>query len=296
MNTVMQADELPAVSVVVPVYNSEDTVENTIRSLLGLKYPSPLELIFVDNRSTDRTSEILQKYAPRIRVIREPKQGRSPARNRGIREARNSVVAFTDADCVADPNWLAELIVPLSDSRVGISGGNIRAIQPCNSIQRFGELLHDHEKPIKTYKPPYASTANWASRRSVLLKVGGFDETMRRGEDGDLSYRIIRAGYEIVYRDRATIYHRNTPHLRGLFLEGFQHGFYGVQVLKKHRKFVRQFGHRSVNLKGYRAVTRNWVRCISKKADPFTFYDTTFNSAKKVGKILGSMRFGCIEL
>jgi glycosyltransferase involved in cell wall biosynthesis len=296
MKVITKADELPAVSVVVPVYNSEDTVEGTIRSLLGLKYPSPVELIFVDNRSTDRTSEILQSYSPRIRVIREPKPGQSPARNRGTREARSTVVAFTDADCVADPHWLAELVAPLSDSRVGISGGNIRAIQPCNSIQQFGDLLHDHEKAIHTYKPPYAISMNWASRRSVLLSVGGFDETMHRGEDCDLSYRIVQAGFEIVYRDGAIIYHRNRADLKGLAREGFRDGFHAVKVLKKHRGFVRKFGHRSVNLRSYRTIARNWVRCISKKADPFTFYDTTFNSAKKVGKIVGSMRFGCIEL
>jgi cellulose synthase/poly-beta-1,6-N-acetylglucosamine synthase-like glycosyltransferase len=205
-------------------------------------------------------------------------------------------VAFTDADCVADPDWLTELIVPLQDPSVGISGGNILAIQPCNSIQQFGELLHDHEKPINSYKPPYAISMNWASRRSVLLEVGGFDETMRRGEDSDLSYRIIQAGYGIVYRNGATIYHRNRANLKGLFLEGFADGFHAVKVLKKHRVFVRQFGHRSTNFKGYRTIATNWIRCISRNADSYTLYDTTFNSGKKVGKILGSIRFSCLEL
>jgi GT2 family glycosyltransferase len=293
---VIPIEEFPSVSVVVPVYNSEDTVENTIRSLLGLTYPNRVELIFVDNGSTDRTGAILSTYKPRIKVLYEPTRGQSAARNHGIREARNSLVALTDADCVVDPNWLTELIEPLQNPRVGISGGNIRAILPCNSIQQFGELLHDHEKPINLYKPPYAITMNWASRRSVLLEVGGFDETMRRGEDADLSYRIIQAGYGIVYRNGAIVYHRNKPNLKRLFWEGYADGFHAVKVLKKHRAFVRQFGHRSVNFKSYRTIIANWVRCISKSADDYTFYDATFNSGKKVGKILGSMRFGCIEL
>jgi glycosyltransferase involved in cell wall biosynthesis len=289
-------EKMPAVSVVVPVYNSENTVEATIESLFGLKYPEAVELIFVDNRSTDRTSQILGSYLPRIRVLREPKPGQSAARNHGIREARHSVVAFTDADCVVDSEWLTELVPPLGDPRIGISGGNIGVTQPCNSIQRFGEMLHDHERPINAFKPPYAITMNWASRRSVLLDAGGFDETMRRGEDCDLSYRIIQAGYGIVYRHGAVVAHRNRSNLTGLFREGFADGFHSVKVLKKHRIFFRQFGHRSANLKGYATLTKTWIRCVSKNAEPHTLYDATFNSGKKAGKVLGSLRFGCIEL
>lgn len=289
-------EKMPTVSIVVPVYNSENTVEATIESLLRLKYSEAIELILVDNRSTDRTSRILRSYLPRIRVLQEPRPGQSAARNKGIREARHSIVAFTDADCVVDPDWITELVPPLDDPGIGISGGNIRAVEPCNQIQRFGELLHDHERPINTFRPPYAITMNWASRRSVLLDVGGFDEAMRRGEDCDLSYRIIQAGYRIVYRHGAVVAHRNRFNLKGLFREGFADGFHSVKVLKKHRTFFQQFGHRPINFKGYAALTKSWIRCASKNGDPHSLYDATFNSGKKAGKVLGSLRFGCIEL
>lgn len=284
------------VSVVVPVYNSEGTVEVTIQSLLRLNYANPVEVIFVDNRSTDRTNQILRSYEPRIRVLREPKPGQSAARNRGIREAQHAIVAFTDADCVVDTNWLAELVPPLSNPRVGISGGNIRAIRPCNDVQAFGELLHDHERPIKEFKPPYAISMNWASRRSVLLEMGGFDESMRRAEDCDLSYRMIQAGYEIVYRHGAVVAHRNRPDLKALFREGFADGFHAVKVLKKHRVFLRQFGHRPASLRSYKRLARNWMTCLSKEVKANSLYEATFDSGKKAGKILGSLRFGRIEL
>jgi len=289
-------EKTPPVSVIVPVYNSEGTVEATIQSLLGLRYPNTVELILVDNRSTDRTSQILSAFVPRIRVLRELKQGQSAARNHGIREARHSVVAFTDADCVVDANWLTELVAPLHDPGVGISGGHIHAIEPCNAIQRFGDLLHNHEKSINTFTPPYAITMNWASRRSVLVEAGGFDETMFRAEDCDLSYRLIQAGYRIVYRPGAIVAHRNRSNLKGLFREGFADGFEGVKVLKKHRAFVRQFGHRSANLKAYRALTNKWMRCMSQNADFYTLCEATFESGKKAGKVLGSLRSGRLEL
>jgi GT2 family glycosyltransferase len=287
---------MPEVSVVVPVYNSEKTVEAAIQSLLSLNYPGSVEFLFIDNRCTDRTNQILNEYASRITVLHENKPGQSAARNRGIRAARHSIVAFTDADCVVDANWLTDLIAPLADARVGISGGTICAIKPCNAIQLFGELLHDHEKPIQMFKPPYAISMNWASRKNVLLEVGGFDETMFRGEDCDLSYRIIQAGYRIVYQPGAIVAHRNKADLKALFREGFVDGFHAVKVLKKHRIYLRQFGHRSTNLNGYTTLAKTLLRCTSKNADANTVCDATFNFGKKTGKILGSLRFGCLEL
>jgi mycofactocin glycosyltransferase len=289
--------ELPAVSVVVPVYNSERTVEHTIRSLLALNYPKDrLELIFVDNASTDDSPGILAAHAAEIRVLREGKLGRSAARNLGIHEALHPIVAFTDADCVVDPDWLKHLVAPLDAAQVGISGGNIRALRPCNAIQEYGEWLHDHRRAIQTYKPPYATTVNWASRRSVLIEAGCFDERLPRCEDADLAYRIVQADREIVYQDQAVIYHRNRPDLAGLLREGYWHGFYSVAVLKKHRNFVRKYGYRRGSLKSYRVLARSLIRVARGAADPNTLYDTVFNSGKKAGKLAGSLRFGHLQL
>lgn len=284
-------------SVVVPVRNGERTVAETIRSLLALDYPrNLLELIFVNNGSRDGTGEILAEHSDVIRVVDEPKSGRSTARNAGIRAAGNAVVAFTDADCIADPAWLSQLLLPLEDSKVGIAGGKILAPRPCNPVEEFGERVHDHERAINFYKPPYAVTANWASRRSVLLETGGFDQNLRRGEDVDLAYRIVQAGYRIVYQDRALIYHRNQPDLRRLFREGLAHGLCSVQVLKKHQGFLREYGHRRVDLPNYGPLAANFGRILTRRADSNTVCETIFNLGKLAGKVLGSVRFGYIEL
>ena len=281
----------------VPVRNSERTVEQAIQSLLALEYPRDrLELIFVDNASTDGTSGILAAYSDRLRCLCEPKRGRSAARNRGILEARHTVIALTDADCIVDRHWLGQLVEPLEDAQVGISGGGIRAVRPCNSIQAFAESLHDHERAIRVYKPPYAITMNWASRRSVLVQVGGFDEGLPRGEDVDLAYRILKAGYQVVYCAGAVVYHHNRPDLRRLFREGFSHGYYSVKVLKKHHAFVRCYGHRRISVRGYKAIAGNLLRLARNPGDPDALSDTIFNSGKKMGKILGSFRFGHLEL
>jgi cellulose synthase/poly-beta-1,6-N-acetylglucosamine synthase-like glycosyltransferase len=285
------------ISVIVPVYNAERTVAATIRSLSDLDYPrDALELIFVNNASTDNTANILARHSHLIRIVNEPKRGRSAARNAGVRAARHTGVAFTDADCIADRNWLGRLVAPIEDPDVGIAGGRILTVRPCNAIEEFGERVHDQARAIGTYKPPYAATANWVSRRSVIIETGGFDEDLVRGEDADLAYRIVQAGYRLVYRDEAIIHHRNQHTLRGLFKEGFQHGFYSVKVLKKHDHFVRRFGYRRIHWRRYGKLAANAGRILSRRADSNTVCDTVFNSGKLAGKMLGSLRFRHVDL
>ena len=103
---------------------------------------------------------------------------------------------------------------------MGIAGGTIRAVPPAGDVERFGEVIHDHRRAIEVFEPPYAITMNWASRRSVLEELGGFDERFRRCEDVDLSYRMIQAGYRLAFAPAAVIYHHNEENLAGLFREG----------------------------------------------------------------------------
>ncbi len=287
----------PSVSVVVPAYNAGRTVAKTVSSLLALDYPRELlELIFVDNSSTDTTGEILQQHSDRIRIVSEPRRGRSRARNAGLRAARHAIVAFIDADCAADPQWLRQIVAPLEDPKVGIAGGRILAARPCNPVEEFGEWLHDHERSICQYQPPYAITPNWASRRSVLLDTGGFDDEMSRTEDCDLSYRILQAGYRIEYRHGAIVFQRNRVNLRELFREGFDGGYHSVPLLKKHSDFMRRYNHRHISLGPYKRLLASLARIASGRGNAHARFETIFNCGKIGGKICGSVRFRWIEL
>ena len=288
---------LPKVSVIVPAYNAAETIRACIDSLLELNYPkAELELVVVNNASSDATASILQEYGDRIRVLEESKRGPAAARNRGIRDASGEVVAFTDADCIVDKEWLRSLIRSLTESRVGIVGGTILAQRPCNEIARFGEAIHDHKLAIKTFKPAAVITMNWASRTSVLREVGLFDEKFLRCEDVDLSYRILQAGYRFDFARDAVVYHRNENTYTGLFHEGLLHGWYGVQTLKKHRDFVSEFGHRRFNAASYAEIFSRLFRFCSGTDQASSACFAVFNSGKKLGKIAGSIRFRHLEL
>jgi GT2 family glycosyltransferase len=237
----MSRVERPSTTVVVPAFNAEGTIEACVRSLVELRYPAEaLELVVVDNGSSDGTRAVLERFADRIAIVEEPRRGPAAARNAGIRRARGEVVAFTDADCTVAPDWLDELVEPLDDPEVGIVGGAILAREGANAAERYGETIHDHRSALLVWRPPYAITMNWASRRAVLDEVGLFDEAFRRCEDIDLSYRIGRAGYSLVYQPSAVVRHRNEQSLPGLSREGWQHGFHAVAVHARHSRFIAE--------------------------------------------------------
>lgn len=281
----------------IPVLNGEHTIGDCIDSLLELRYPAEkLELLVVDNGSRDGTARVLQNYGDRIVRLEEATRGPGAARNAGLRGARGEVVAFTDADCRVDPDWLMEVVAPLDDPRVGIAGGTIRAIPPAGDIERFGELIHDHRQAIEVFEPPYAITMNWASRRAVLEELGGFDERFRRCEDVDLSYRITQAGYTLAFAPDAVVYHHNEENLAGLFREGFQHGFHGVYALRQHQEFLRRFGHARVDGQGYIAIGARMLDWARGRDRSTSRCDAVFNSGKKAGKLAGSLRFGHLDI
>jgi cellulose synthase/poly-beta-1,6-N-acetylglucosamine synthase-like glycosyltransferase len=288
----------PSVAVIVPAYNAAATIDACVRSLLELRYPADrLELRVVDNGSTDATPAALRRYGERLVVLGERRRGAGAARNAGLAGASAEVVAFTDADCVVDPDWLAHLVGPLRDPGVGIAGGTILATRPTNHVERFGEAVYDHREAIEVYRPPYAITMSWASRAAVLREQGGFDERFLRGQDVELSYRIVQAGYRLAFVPEALVRHRHPDTLPELFRKGFAHGFHGVRVSKRHDDLLRQHGsRRRLSRRAYARIAArlgDWARGRDRAP---ALCDAVFNSGKRAGKLVGSARFGHIDL
>lgn len=287
----------PPVSVIVPVYNGANTIDACIESLLALDYPAERrELIFVDNASTDKTAQILDRYREKIRIAFEAKRGPAAARNRGLRVARHEIVAMTDADCTVDRHWLRHLLAPLEDPGIGLAGGKILAQRPCNAIERFGEKIHDHHSAIEVWQPPYVITMNWASKKSRLNSIGYFDERFLRQEDGDLSYRLFSTGVKFAFAPEAIVYHANERTYGGLFHEGYLHGFYSVQVIKKHRLLLKQHGHRPIQGAAYSALLHALKQSLFDRQPEQARCELVFNSGKRLGKLCGSVRFVHLEL
>jgi glycosyltransferase involved in cell wall biosynthesis len=213
----------PSVSVIVPVYNGEATIERCIESLVDQDYPRQrYEIIVVDNNSTDGTVEIVRRYP--VLLLEERRPGPGAARNRGLAQARGEIIAFTDADCYAEARWLKELVKPFVDPMVGGVGGAIKSASRATAVERYSDdrpvLKHHLSDPPFL---PFLTTANAAFRNNIIDAVGGFDESFTKAsEDVDLSWRIqLEAPCKFVSASKAVVYHKHRQTVRGLFAQSF---------------------------------------------------------------------------
>lgn len=279
------------VSVIVPVYNGQATLEKCVDSLLGLDYDKrSWELICVDNGSTDDTREILTRYGDRIRLLDETRRGPAAARNRGLAAARGPLVAFTDADCTVDPGWLRNLVGAMEGEGT-VVGGRILANAPANPVEKFGERIHDHRKAIEVFAIPYVITMNLCVHLSLLKRIGLFEVGFRRGEDSDLSFRLLAAGARFAYEPQAIVHHRNESNLAGLFREGFQHGYWGVLVRREHRELFSRAEARESPWRGYRRILTSLAAAARGDDRVASLCQAVFDSGKKLGRTVGSVRF-----
>lgn len=217
-----EADE-PAklkVSVIVPVWNGAHCIERCLTALCQQSLSrEDYEVIVVDNGSTDPTPELVKRYAG-IRYLSDTRAGSYNARNTGLEAVRSDVVAFTDADCVPDRDWLKaglEALAALPDA--GIVAGRVSFITEGKS--RFTacddfELLFSFDQQ-KNAREGSSVTANWISRVSSLKEQGGFRSDLKSGGDFELSSRLHRLGKPIVYGERAVVRHPLRSDIRDLF-------------------------------------------------------------------------------
>jgi len=203
----------PRVSVVVCAYNAERTIEPCLASLAVLNYPD-YEVIVVNDGSRDRTLEIAEGFGF-CRIISQPNKGLSVARNVGAEAASGEIVAYTDSDCVADPDWLNYLVAKMQTGNLSACGGpNFPppedALVPAVVAVAPGGPTH---VLISDEVAEHIAGCNMAFDRQALMSLGGFDPIYRAaGDDVDICWRFQDAGHVIGFCAAAVVWHfrRNT--------------------------------------------------------------------------------------
>ena len=178
------------ISVVVPVYNGERVIGPCIESLLAMDYPrDAIEIIIVDNASTDGTAAIIGQYP--VTKVSERTLGAAAARNAGIRTASGEIVAFTDADCVVDIRWARcieeSFEAPFVDAVMGFAGGINDTPFAELEQRRWEDSWYRREAGRISLRRKAFDTRNCAVRKRVLEACGGFDATFLSCEDLELS-------------------------------------------------------------------------------------------------------------
>lgn len=236
------SEEVPFVSVVIPVYNRQDFVSVCLASLCSQTYPlERYEILLVDDGSTDGTSErareMLRGWPGAFQIIEKANEGPASARNAGIKASQADVIAFIDSDCVAEASWLEQLVETLVASDADGVGGPLVNIVPKGWVAQYLDAASFFRHRVRHGQVDYLLTANVAFRRSVLVSVNGFSQYKGVwGEDADLSFRLIQEGYTLVLAEQGIVTHYGTPvSLRGLVKDLYHYG-YGNSVLSRNWK------------------------------------------------------------
>ena len=235
-------DFAPPISVIIAAYNEAKVIASTIESVLASRYTGAMELIVVDDGSTDDTAAIVECLAaahPCIRFRSQPNGGKSQALRTALAMARSEILVFLDADTRFEPGTIGELVAPLADETVGaVSGhakvGNLRRfIARCQSLEYTCGFNLDRRAYAVWDCITVAPGAVSALRRSALDSAGGFTvDTL--AEDTDLTLCLHRIGYRVEYAHNAVAWTEAPETLRALAKQRFRWAFGTLQCLWKH--------------------------------------------------------------
>jgi len=226
----------PKISVIIPAYNAEKTIRRALEAVMKQDVSEPFEVIVVDDGSQDATAQIVRAF-PSVVYIHQPNAGSAAARNRGAAAARGEVFLFTDSDCVPHPDWVRLMTAAFRDGGAGAVAGSYGIANPQS---RLAAVIHDEimyrHKQLMPDEPKVLGSYNFAVLRHVFQNIDGFDEGYRTasGEDNDLSYRLIGAGYKIVFARNALVDHHHPESMKRYLYEQYRHGFWRAKMYREH--------------------------------------------------------------
>ncbi len=229
------------ISAIVPAYNCEATIGACIESLLAQSRP-PDEIVVVDDGSQDGTADVVSRYPVRlVRLARN--SGPGVARNEGARIASGGILAFTDSDCVAPPDWLARIESEFEDEGIVAVTGGYAGTSADGFLPLLQHLVLQQRQAALPDEIASTITSNFACRRSAFEAVGGFPLYYRKhdpqrpvwgNEDEELGFLFVRAGGRIRWMRGVGVFHRFRP---GLWAYLRQQKFYAERIVMSHFRF-----------------------------------------------------------
>ena len=230
-------------SIVVPSYGRPEKLRELLGALAMLDYPaSRFEVIVVDDGSPTPLYSLVPRPGPlsNLTLLTQKNLGPSSARNRGAGAAQGRYLAFTDDDCRPQPAWLGAMSAALGESESTVCGGRTVNGLPGNLYSEASQLLLDYLSAYyrKTEAPEvFFPSNNLALSRAGFLKVGGFDATLRFGEDRDFCSRCASSGFAFAYAPDAVVHHSHDQTLRS-FIQ--LHASYGAGTYAFRRGCVEK--------------------------------------------------------
>lgn len=234
-------DPSPQVSIIIPTRNGEKTISTLLESVMKLDYDKEkLEVIVVDGYSTDRTMELISKYP--VELVMEDGHGLNAARNTGIKRSSGEILIFTDCDCVVPKNWVRKIVKNFNDSNIGCVGGTVLGYNADTFSSRYANgtlfrIMPSFKTRIVTkniHTLLYPAGCNMSFRRSVLNKIGLFNEDIRYGfDETELVERVGEAGYDTTLDPEVLIYHRHRETIKEILKQIFGYARGSILLIKE---------------------------------------------------------------
>lgn len=203
----MLGELAPYVSIVIPVFNEERYLSSCLSSVMALNYPKDhLEILLIDNGSTDRSLEIARGFHEVIIYVKENvKVG--AVRNHGVQKAKGTIVVFLDSDCIVDREWLNHGVGTLMESPDDVIGGQYLLREDPSWLEKHWMLSSPNQRARQN---ALVGGCVFISKE-VFENVGGFDETLNAGEDNDLTKRLRDKHFNVKINPSLSVVHLGNP-------------------------------------------------------------------------------------
>ena len=288
------------ISVVIPMRNEADILERCLSAMEELDYPKEFfEVVLVNDGSTDNTGELItgQDWSFDYQYIETDGVGVSKARDIGFRRAKGDFIAFTDADCVVERDWLLRLSEPFYEDVAAVGGPNITPDDDVPFARCVGLVLSFLSKPGARYayegdsvhEIHHNPTCNVMYRKSVLEEVNGFNQDLVTTDDEELDYRIRKKGYRIIYTPNARVKHYRRPNWKKFMKMAYYYGVGRMQSTKVHPEMARWFHFAPVIL----MVTAVALLILSLFSNVFISFFEILVITYLIGRFLVSIVYTC---
>lgn len=260
----------PTVSLILPAYNEEETIAKSIRQGLKQDYKGKIEIIVVDDGSTDKTNKIAKKYAARysnVKVLSHGKnKGKSEALNTGFSEARGEVCVFSDTDSVLASDALSKLVAHFKDPEVGMVAGMVIVGNEKNLLTRLQQIEYLlNQTVIRFCQSSHKNVlicpgACAAIRTQIARKIMVKDRTIT--EDADFTFSVWKEGWKISQEPDSISYTEVPESLKSLINQRKRWMYGGLQTMSLHKWAVKK-----MNI----WVIKAWLECFLSPLTLLTF-------------------------
>lgn len=286
------------VSVIIPCYNSADTIEEQLIALTEQTYSDNFEVIVADNGSTDNSIDIVNSYdrfLPNLKTIKANQmKGAGYARNKAAEVATGEILLFCDADDVVAKDWIEMMVNRLNEFDIVAPRMEHYKLNDANIADSKSGMQSQKLLQKEKFNPPlpFAGASGLGIKKNLHEIIGGFDERLLANEDWDYCWKAQLANGELYFEPNAVIHIRHRKDRKGRFRQAMFWGEYYPLVVKKYRsKGIKHPDLREAIVE-WKIILYNLPKCRNREIR----YHYIFKIAQKLGKIKGSIRYKVLAL